>query len=107
MTDTSSGPDRTIGSGLEDGLAGAGDESQIPQDQPDSQGADAKAAAQSGQPAPGAGASPGTDPAASRTNDRTPTDGEPSTGEQIAGAVDPEPDNAGSDSQGHGRETFA
>jgi hypothetical protein len=105
-------------SGVEDGIATEMDEPQSPQDQPDERGADAKAAAQSGLPHDdGPTTSPRSQPADvdHPVDLDEPTDGRdrgatasapPSTGEQIAGALDPEPDDAGQDRQGHGRDSF-
>jgi hypothetical protein len=99
-------------SGVEDGFATEMDEPQSPQDQPDERGADAKAAAQSGLPRNDSpAAAPRTQTAEGHTASEGRTDGPaasapPSAGEQIAGALDPEPDNAGQDRQGHGRDSF-
>ncbi|MCU1688967.1 MAG: hypothetical protein JWN20_895 [Jatrophihabitantaceae bacterium] len=112
MTESSSGPDQTMATGVEDGLTEGGDDPQPPQDQPDSaRSSDGTAGSPVSRSGRSEGSGTGSDgggptPSPGEPTPGEPTAGEPTAGEQISGAVDPEPEGAGSDGTGHGHVAF-
>lgn len=96
-----------MGTGVEDSFAGS-DDGQSPHDHPHEVGARDAGGREglSADDAENAAARIQESAAGGEQGDGS-ADGGPSTGELIAGALDPVPENAANDRRGHGRETFA